>query len=71
MSKFIDTGAEGLMVGNPDNQTGSGSAGGSNFVPEGPSPAGGSPPFKGLEPIEEASPKGINIAGPPVNKPGA
>lgn len=40
------------------------------FVPEAPNPTGGSIPFKGLEPIDQASPGGINIVTPAIKGPG-
>ena len=61
MPKDIATPVEGY-VGNPDNLGGTG--GDKNpFVPGAPAPAGGSPPFKGLEPINDST-RGLNIIGP-------
>ena len=55
--------------GNPDNLAGTGGATNS-FVPEAEAPTGGMIPFKGLEPIPEASPSGINVVSPVVKGPG-
>lgn len=67
MPKDILSPVEGYL-GNPSDLSGTG--GDTNpFVPDAPAPVGGAIPFKGLEPIDDST-QGLDIAGPPVNKPG-
>lgn len=60
---FIDTPTD--FVDKSDDLAGTGGPT-NTMVPEADPPAGGMIPFKGLEPVPEASPSGINVVTPTI-----